>query len=48
MPGIPSGDGGNWANDRCLIETIFYRFKALVTLEQVNTTDWTKNNKNLN
>ena len=25
-----------------------YRFKALITLEQVNTTEWSKKNKNLN
>ena len=24
----------------------FYRLKALITLEQVNTTDWSKKNKN--
>ena len=26
----------------------FYRLKALITLEQVNTTEWSKKNKNLN
>ena len=26
----------------------FYRLKALITLEQVNTTEWSKENKNLN
>ena len=26
----------------------FYRLKALITLEQVNTTDWSKKKKNLN
>ena len=25
-----------------------YRLKAMITLEQVNTTDWSKKNKNLN
>ena len=25
----------------------FYRFKALITLEQVNTTEWSKKKKNL-
>ena len=25
----------------------FYRLKALITLEQVNTTEWSKKNKNL-
>ena len=26
----------------------FYRLKALIALEQVNTTEWSKKNKNLN
>ena len=26
----------------------FYHFKVLITLEQVNTTEWSKKNKNLN
>ena len=26
----------------------FYCFKVLITLEQVNTTEWSKKNKNLN
>ena len=26
----------------------FYRLKVLITLEQVNTTEWSKKNKNLN
>ena len=26
----------------------FYRLKALITLEQVNTTEWSEKNKNLN
>ena len=26
----------------------FYRVKALIALEQVNTTEWSKKNKNLN
>ena len=26
----------------------FYRLKALITLKQVNTTEWSKKNKNLN
>ena len=26
----------------------FYRLKAVIALEQVNTTEWSKKNKNLN
>ena len=26
----------------------FYRLKALITLEEVNTSEWSKKNKNLN
>ena len=57
MPGVTSGDRGNWhqqsLRDRghaCFAKKAneFYRLKALITLEQVSTTEWSKKNKNPN
>ena len=39
VPGVPSGDRGNWYKNRYMTEAVheFNRLKALITLEQVNT-----------